>query len=153
MVIIKYLAIVIILIYQLQDYQGAYNGRLINNNKLQIVDAAGANQEFLIVVQFTDNSYSSKGLLIRTQSVGSINGFNQLKPNLPQVVSLSSYDSYAAGYYRNLNEARGVLAAHDIGIGSFAPYAPSGTEASITKFLEYPTSDTTNGGAISPAIQ
>jgi hypothetical protein len=134
-------------------YQSGYNGKLPSNNKLQVLDAAGANQEFLIVVQFTDNSYSTKGLLIRTQLVGSVNGFNQLKPNLPQVVSLSSYDSYTAGYYRNLSEARAKLAAHDIGIGSFAPYAPLGTEASITKFVEYPTSDTTNGGAISPAIQ
>ena len=136
-------------------YQSAYNGNLGNNNKKQIQPANMGNQQFLIVVQFTDNSFSTKGLLINIakSKASAPNPYNQLKPNLPQVVSLSSYDSYTAGYYRNLNEARGVLASTGVGLSASQPYAPSGTEASITKFVTYPTTDSTVGGSITPGIQ
>ena len=136
-------------------YQSAYNGNLANNNKKQIQPANGGNQQFLIVVQFNDNSFSTKGLLInvaRSKS-SSPNPYNQLKPNLPQVVTLSAYDNYTAGYYRNLSEARSVIANTGIGYSPAQPYAPLGTEASITKYVTYPTTDTTVGGSISPGIQ
>jgi hypothetical protein len=140
-------------------YQGAYNGNLPNNNKKQIQPANAGNQQFLIVVQFTDDSFSTKGLLINVaRNVSSSpNPYNQLKPNLPQTVSLSSYNSYTGGYLRNLSEARSVIASTGIGLAYNQPFAGSGpnagTEAGITKFVTYPTTDSTVGGAITPAIQ
>jgi hypothetical protein len=138
-----------------KGYQGAYNGLLANNGKNQILPANMGNQQFLIVVQFTDNSFSTKGLLINVakSKSSSPNPYNQLKPNLPQVVSLSTYNGYTAGYSRNLSEARSVLAASAIGVSAAQPYAPSGTTASITKFVSYPTTDSTVGGSITPGIQ
>ena len=136
-------------------YQGAYTGTLTNNNKKQIQPANLGNQQFLIVVQYTDNSFSTKGLLVNVarSKASTPNPYNQLKPNLPQVVSLTSYNSYTAGYLRNLSEARSVIANTGIGLDTGKPFAGSGTEASITKFVTYPTTDSTVGGAITPAIQ
>jgi hypothetical protein len=140
-------------------YQGGYTGTLTNNNKKQIQPANAGNQQFLIVVQFTDNSFSTKGLLVNVaRNVSSSpNPYNQLKPNLPQVVSLASYNSYTGGYFRNLSEARSVIASTGIGLDTGKPFAGSGpnagTEAGITKFVTYPTTDSTVGGSITPAIQ
>ena len=136
-------------------YQGGYTGTLPNNNKKQIQPANAGNQQFLIVVQFTDDSFSTKGLLINVaRNVSSSpNPYNQLKPNLPQVVSLSTYNSYTGGYLRNLSEARSVLANTGIGLAYNQPLSTAGTEAGITKFVTYPTTDTAIGGAITPAIQ
>jgi hypothetical protein len=141
---------------------GVYDGTLQNNNKIQIVDAAsgysnagtltGAGQQFLIVVQFNDNSFSTKGLLVNVQSPGSVNAYNQLSPNRPQTVSISAYNNYASGYLRNLSEARSTLSAGQIAINVSVPTSSSGN-GTITKALQYPTTDSTNGGAITPAIQ
>lgn len=136
-------------------YQNAYNGLLANNGKNQILAANKGQQQFLIVVQFNDLSFSTRGLLINCARAvtSSPNPYNQLKPNLPTNVALADYNNYAAGYSRNLSEARSVLASTAIGLSSAQPLAPGGTTASITKFVSYPTTDSTIPGAISPAIQ
>jgi hypothetical protein len=138
-----------------RGYQSLFNGLLANNGKNQILAANGGNQQFLIVVQFNDNSFSTKGLLINVarSNSSSPNPYNQLKPNLPTEVTLATFNSYTAGYNRNLSEARSVLASTAIGVTSSQPFAPSGTTASITKFVTYPTTDSTIGGSITPAIQ
>jgi hypothetical protein len=138
-----------------RGYQGLYNGLLANNGKNQILPAKSGSQQFLIVVQFNDLSFSTRGLLINCarHSTSSPNPYNQLKPNLPTNVALADYNNYTGGYQRNLSEARSVLTNTGIGLSAAQPYAPAGTTASITKFVSYPTTDTAIPGAISPAIQ
>jgi len=138
-----------------RGYQGLFNGLLSNNGKNQILSARAGAQQFLIVVQFNDLSFSTRGLLINCarHSTSSPNPYNQLKPNLPTNVALADYNNYAVGFDRNLSNARSVLAANNIGLSAAQPYAPAGTTASITKFVSYPTTDSTIPGAISPAIQ
>jgi hypothetical protein len=132
---------------------GTYkDGTLQNNKKIPILSAAGG-QEYLLVIQFNDSSFSTKGLLIRTQGFGSMTGgYNQLKPNLPTVVNISAYNGYASGMLRNLTEARSLLSVSQVGLDPSRPRDPTGTGTGITNYLSYPTSDSTNGGTITPGI-
>ena len=132
---------------------GTYkDGTLQNNKKIPIVIASGGAQQFLFVVQFNDNSFSTKGLLVNAQKWGSqLAGYNQLSPNLPTVVNISGYNSFSGGMLRNLTEARSLLSVGQVGWTTNIPTAPNG-DGIITSPLAYPTTDSTNGGAITPGI-
>jgi len=136
-------------------YLGGYTGTLANNNKKQIIAANQGQQQFLIVVQFLDNSFSNRGLLINCQQrMAGVNPYNQLKPNPPIEVVVADYNNLVAGYFRNLSDARAVLANTGIGLSGAQPASnQTGREADITKFVIYPTVDSSIGGSISPAIQ
>ena len=134
------------------------NTGLMTNNKKVLINTAGTvNQQYLFIVEFTDTSLSTKGLLVTTQQMpGSSNAFNQLSPNRPTTVNVSDFNPYTPGAERNLNEARTTaslnvapLTANDVGFSASVPASPSGT-GTITKALQYPT--THNGNAISPGI-
>lgn len=132
---------------------GAYlNGTIQNNRKIPIIPAAGG-QEYLFVVQFNDNTFSTKGLLVKTQGWGSMLTFyNQLSPNPPTVVNISAYNGFVPGMLRNLNEARSLLSVSQIGLDFARPRDPTGTGTGITNPMAYPTTDSTNGGTITPGI-
>lgn len=132
-----------------------WDGKITNNHKTQIWPAGSSNQEFLFVVEFLDGSESAKGLLVKTQKTTSSSAqiVNQLAPNLPTEVTVSDYNGLTAGYQRNLNEFRTLLGNVDIGLTYNQPLTTLGTEASITKWVSYPTTNPTDGGAITPAIK
>ena len=128
-----------------------YNtGKMAINYKLPIVPATTINQEYLFVVEFTDTTLSTKGLLVRTQQMPSSSlTFNHLSPNRPITVNVSDYNPYTAGFERNLTDARTTatlnvapLTVNDIGFNSYIP--------SASKALQYPT--THNGASITPGI-
>jgi hypothetical protein len=128
------------------------DGTLQNNKKIPIVIASGGGQQFLFVVQFSDNSFSTKGLLVNIQKWGSmLAGFNQLSPNPPTEVNVSAYNSYTPGMLRNLNEARSLLSVGQVGWTTNIPTSPLG-DGNITSPLAYPTGDSTNAGTITPGI-
>jgi hypothetical protein len=133
-------------------------GLLPNNKKVSINTAGTINQQYLFVVEFTDTTLSTKGLLVTTQQMPNFSSaFNQLSPNRFDVpVNVSDFNPYTPGAERNLNEARTTaslnvapLTVNDVGFSGSIPASPSGT-GTITKPLQYPT--THNGGAISPGI-
>jgi hypothetical protein len=134
-----------------------YNsGKMINNFKTPIVSAKTAGQEFLFVVEFTDTTLSSKGLLVKTTAMTGSTPVNQILGTRPVTVNVSDYNPYTAGLERNLNETRTTatvnaapLGINDIGLSSAVPAATGGLGI-VTKPLQYPT--TYSGSAISPGI-
>jgi len=122
-------------------------GRHSNNYKIPITVAAEAGHEYLFVVEYSDTSLSTKGLLVKTKG-GAFGNTNQLSPNRPEIVDVSDYNLLDSGYEKRLDEARTTtLTVSDVGLNGSVPTAILGV---VSKPLQYPTTD--KGVAISPAI-
>jgi hypothetical protein len=133
-------------------------GQFLYNKKVPVGLAPSDKQQYLFVVEFTDTTLSTKGILVTTQQTpGSSNAFNQLSPNRFDVpVLVSDFNPYIGGNERNLSEARTTaslnvapLTVNDIGLSTQVPTSAL-NNGTITKELRYPT--THNGSAISPGI-